>query len=236
MRYVILGAPAQATAVAPAAATSQAPGAATQAASGKNGARSLEGPVSGKLSADEYKKILAGEIILRSAVDEKTESGSGYAIGLIKATPKQIFDTIIDFDKYVEFMPRMLECKRTRLEGNLVDADFRLDMDITSIVYSINHTIYPAENKLTWVLDKTKKADYITATTGYWLAEEIPEGSLVEYSVAVDLEVKVPGMGWFVKKISKYLTHKDLPSVIDTLKKRVESGNTLILNKIKDKK
>jgi coenzyme Q-binding protein COQ10 len=185
------------------------------------------GPITKKLSAAELVSIKVGKVILRSKTNEQSESGSGYAIGFINATPDQIWDTILDYDKYAEFQPRITECKKTLHKGNRVDAHFTLDMDITDIEYDIIHTFHPLKNRLTWVLDTSKPADYLTATTGYYQVEALPDGgSLIEYSVVVDLEISVPGVGYVVRKVAKYVTGTDLPNVIKLLKKRVESGNT----------
>jgi coenzyme Q-binding protein COQ10 len=217
---------ASAQATDPAATPEQVPASASEAASTAAPApAAVPGPITKKLSASELNRVKKGEIILRSSTASDTSSGAGYAVGLVNATPEKIWKTILDYDKYALFMPRVTHCKRTLRQGNRIDSDFVLDMGIANVRYSIIHTLRSSKNRLTWVLDKTKEADYVTKTTGYWQLEEISPGvTLVEYNVEIDIDI--PFIGGLLGGLVKKLTNDDLPNVIGTMKKRIESGNS----------
>lgn len=203
-----------------AAAADQAPIAAEQSAA----PASVPGPITKKLSAAELDRVKKGEIILRSSTADDTSSGAGYAVGIVNGTPEKIWQTILDYDKYAQFMPRVTYCKKSLRQGNRIDADFVLDMGLADVKYSIIHTLHPEKNRLTWVLDKKKDADYVTKTDGYWQLEEIAPGvTLIEYNVEVNIDV--PLIGGLIGGLVKKLTNDDLPNVVGTMKKRIESGN-----------
>ena len=185
----------------------------------------VPGPISKKLSPADIAKVKKGEIILRSKTAEDTSSGAGFAVGLINKSPDDIWKTILNYDNYAEFMPRVETCKTTLKQGNRIDSYYELDMGLTDIEYTLIHYINRDKNRLTWKLDDTKPRDYVTKTTGYWQLEPLAQGgTLIEYNVEVD--VHIPVIGWLIRGLIRKLTNDDLPNVIGTMKKRVESGNT----------
>jgi len=176
-----------------------------------------QAPAARDLTAAELAQVEAGEIILESHKfkNEAGETrGRGLAIGYIKASKDKIMDTLLDYPSYPQFMPRV---KKTNVYLNTptqVNVQFELKVMIT-IVYHIKHTVNRAAGTITWVLDKSKQND-IKDTTGSWVIKPYKDGCLVYYSVSLDTGRSVPG--W----LEDYLTKKDLPNVVNAVKKRIE--------------
>lgn len=176
-----------------------------------------------RLSDADWAKLRSGGIVLNDRIVHDAEGkahGAGVAFALVHAPTDAIWSTILDFDRYSEYFPRVTTCVRTLWDGHEVDASFRLRILIVNIDYSIRHFYEGGRGRMSWVLDPRKKND-IKGSTGFWeIHPEGKDGSLVEYSVTVD-------SGWLVpEKVEEFLAKKDLPSVVEALRKRVESGNT----------
>lgn len=184
------------------------------------------GPITKKLSPEDIQRLKNGEVIVHSPTGDSKEKGNAVAIGIIKADPQQIWRTILDYDRYEEFMPKTKENRVTFKEGNRIDSLVILDLGfgLPDIQHSVIHYFHPAKNLVTWKLDTTKRADYVTRTDGYWQLEPLgPAETLVEYNLIVELDI--PLLGGLVNRIVKSLGKDDLPNVIKRMRQRVEGGN-----------
>jgi carbon monoxide dehydrogenase subunit G len=185
---------------------------------------SAPGPVSSKLSADEMRRVKTGEIILRGGTAADGETGSGYVIGYIKAPSENCWATLIDLEAQSQYMPKLVSAKLAAVNGNKRNADFVLDMGITNIEFSTIQTLQPGKKRMSWILDTSKPADYLTRTNGFWQFEQVDGGTLAQYSI--DMVVELPIIGGLFKGIIRSLAQDDLPDVIAAIRKRIESGNT----------
>lgn len=167
------------------------------------------------LTAAELAQVEAGEIILESQRYNDAEGnarGRGLAIGYIKADKDKILDTILAYDTYPQWMPRVKKTSFYKNTATEKDVKFKLKVLIT-IEYHIRHRINAEAGEITWELDTGKPND-IKATTGFWKIVPHKDGCLVYYSVALDSGKAIPAA------IEDYLTKKDLPNIIKTLRQR----------------
>ena len=132
-------------------------------------------------------------------------SGRGLVVQEIHAPPDVVWDRILDFDHYVDMVPRTFECKNYNLQKQkptrrdkleqVIFTKFKIGLPlIPKMTFYVKHLYYPALSSLTWTLDYSKKSDF-DDSVGYWYVKPHPDRpgwSRVYYSVAVNMYDWVP--------------------------------------------
>ena len=114
---------------------------------------------------------------------------------LIHAPADRIMEVIVDYEAYPDWADniREVEVRETDGEGRGTVVWYRVDARVMEITYSLAYE-YPSEHRLTWTL---QEADQLNALNGEYLLEPVDDGTLVRYTLEVDLAIPVPG---FLKK------------------------------------
>ena len=169
------------------------------------------------LTLDESENALLkkGEAVLRQS--EENESGSGVAVQLISAPATLIWDTILRYDQYKDWVKNIDDC---RVYRSLNDQIF-VAMDLSfwwihSKLYTVN-TINKSQGYMSWELDRSRTSDVIDLV-GYWRIEEVskdPALTRVEY--ATEMVV-----GRFPDFIVNFLTRDSLTNGTAWVKERSE--------------
>ena len=131
---------------------------------------------------------------------------------LINAAVERVFDVIVDYTRYPEFLP---ETKTARLlsrhDGVAV---VRFDVEL---IVRVSYTLRLVEDppfKVTWTLAESKM---IALNSGSWRLEPVGESTRATYG----LEVKLAGM--IPKSVSSRLMGTTLPHTLDRFKARAEA-------------
>jgi coenzyme Q-binding protein COQ10 len=177
------------------------------------------------LTADNLDRLNEGEVLLTSQ-SFPTADGSmrarGVAVALVNRPAADVWSYLPDFENYPVFMPRLVSAKTYRKEGNVVGVEFKLKVLLTTVTYSLLHTIDPERGVLVLRLDTSREHD-IRDTSGQWLVR--PHGAdqtLLAHSVVLDTGFAVP------RVIEDYLTKRDLPNVVRAMKRRIESAGAFV--------
>jgi len=169
-----------------------------------------------QLSAAELAKVEAGEILIDSqkfASPDGTTRGRALAVGFMRASKDKLMTTLLDFNSYPQYMPRMQKAETYQTTPTQISVKFTIKMLIT-VVYHIKHYFNRAGGTMTWELDKAQKND-IRETTGSWYFQPYKNGCLAFYSVTLDSGHPIPG--W----LEDYMTKRDLPNILRVLRTRV---------------
>lgn len=130
----------------------------------------------------------------------------------IKATTKQCFDVITDFESYPDFLKETKGVKIEKKSGNTTEVTFTLEL-IKKFSYTLKMLAKPTTN-LSWSF---VKGEIMKDNKGEWVLEDLGGGKTkANYSVDVNLGMFVPGA------ISKMLIGSNLPAMMDAFKKRIE--------------
>jgi ribosome-associated toxin RatA of RatAB toxin-antitoxin module len=168
------------------------------------------------LSAGELARIEKGEIILESQTSSGANgSGSGLAIAFIQASKDKVIDTILKYEDYPKFMPHVKSTEVYKRTDSQVDVRFTVDVAFKKISYCRTIQVDRAAGTIVWSLDKTRKND-IADTEGFWGFKPYKNGIIVYYMASVDSGLAVP------KMVEDYLTKRDLPNIVKSIRKRVE--------------
>ncbi len=130
----------------------------------------------------------------------------------IKATPKQCYDVITDYESYPEFIKDLTDVTVAKAKGKTCEVTYSVNL-LKSITYTLK--MKHAPDRIDW---EFVKGDIIKDNHGYWTLEEIKKGvTLATYNIDVKFGLLVPS------SVVTALMNKNLPEMLKAFKKRIES-------------
>ena len=134
---------------------------------------------------------------------------------VVNAPPDKVFDTIINYDRYPEWLPEVKKIRTSDRKGSEVKVHYEVDFKIKTIRY----TILAREERpqrMTWSF---VEGEVMKDNKGSWVLEPAGEGrTKVTYSVEVAVGPLVP------KSILSTLVDQSLPNLLENFKRRVEAA------------
>ena len=131
----------------------------------------------------------------------------------IEAPINLVYDVIVDYERYPEFLADMETVSLVRQEGETIEAAFTLNL-IKRITYTLE-LVGERPHKVRWSLTASK---LFQSNDGGWDLEEIDEArTRATYSIDVGFGLAVP------KAISSRLIGSSLPATLEAFKQRSES-------------
>jgi uncharacterized membrane protein len=169
------------------------------------------------LNATEKAQLLRGEAVRRQIRSDS--GGRGIAIMDIAAPPEKIWEVIVDYKGYPNWID---DLESTKIYGGDKATGYKVQFELSvfgiGVTYYIDHDFSPAQGAMTWQLDYSRESD-IDDSTGYWLvypATDHPGHTRLEYSV--DLRLK----GWIPGIVENMLAKKGLTLATSWVKKQSE--------------
>lgn len=130
----------------------------------------------------------------------------------IKATPKQCYKVITDYEKYPEFISDLKDLDVKNKKGNTCEITYHISV-IKDIQYTLKMKGVP-DSRVEW---EFVKGDFMKDNHGYWELEEVKKGvTRAVYNIDIKFGMLVPGA------VTKALVGKNLPSMLAAFKKRIE--------------
>lgn len=130
----------------------------------------------------------------------------------IEVPPKAIYDVVIDFESYPEFLPETRDVEIIKQNAKSAQVEYTIKV-IKTIRYTLDYRLTPYK-KVVW---KYVEGDFRDCF-GSWTFKELKPG-LTEATYELDVE-----FGLFVpKKITEMLVGQNLPKLMDNFKRRAES-------------
>ena len=176
-----------------------------------------------KMTADETKKLERGEVVMRSTTDESGE-GQGVAIQYIQAPEAIVWDTILNYPKYTDWVDNVVESAvYDSKPGSCGDNDLYVEL-ISSVmfvkfgVYTKNY-ICKEQHYMHWTLDYDRQSD-AKDLIGYWRVEQIsttPPITRVDYAT----QMVITGVPDFM---ATYLTKDALINGTKWVKREAEKA------------
>ena len=131
---------------------------------------------------------------------------------LIDVPPKVIYDVVLDFENYPQFLPDVKKAIVEKEKGKQIIASFEISV-VKKIHYTLLFTPVPAK-KISW---NFMKGDLFKDNRGSWEFEEVKKGQTrAIYKVEVDFGFLVPSM------ITNRLVGNSLPTMMKRFKDRAE--------------
>lgn len=181
------------------------------------------GKVSGKISAQELERVMAGEVVRRRVVDEETKSGAGYAYALFQCKQETFWEVVYDYPGYARMFPPITSAKV--VSGTTASPRFLTEIEMKFTLATITYTTYNLRGadglRLDYGLQKEYPHSYIRDIVGYWQLEPLgPDSFLAEYKAAVELDVSST-LRTLIMPIYHALTGRDLPKMMETYRREV---------------
>ena len=171
----------------------------------------------------DWAKISAGEVVAKTETFKTAEGkdgGRGHAWAVVKAAPEACYATLHKYEDLPLFMPRVKKVTFLDKKDVTMTVVQEIKVAFSTYRYSLNCVFDPKANAMSWSLNKAYRND-IKDTTGAWKFLPLEGGkTLIDYHVEADTGAAVP------RFLADYLTQRDLPNVLDSFRKRVESGGT----------
>ena len=139
---------------------------------------------------------------------------------IVIGVPREaLFDLIVDYARYPEFVPAVKAC-RPRRNGAVVDAEYELDLGVKTIRYTLRH-VEERPRKVSWSL---VSGTWMKVSSGSW--ELMEEGDETRARYTVEVQIARPPLvpQAIVDRISDELTRVQLPRTLDAFKTRAERG------------
>jgi ribosome-associated toxin RatA of RatAB toxin-antitoxin module len=134
---------------------------------------------------------------------------------VVNAPPEKVYDIVIAYDRYPEWLPEVKKIQTSDRKGNEVKVHYEVDFKIKTIRY----TILAKEErpkKMSWSFIE---GEVMKDNKGSWVLEPEGEGrTKVTYSVEVAVGPLVP------KSILNTLVDQSLPKMLEAVKRRAEAA------------
>ena len=159
-----------------------------------------------------------GRITVKLAPIEGSRLCRGTARGFVPYPPDVVFRYLLDYDRFVEFMPHMMESRVLEGNGNSMKVYQKLNLPwpLANRWYRSIVDIDSEHHRLSWVTDEGN----LESCTGGWVVKPVEGGSMVTYTVVLD-----PG-GYYPAWVINSIQRRSLPQVIRALREfiRKEEG------------
>jgi ribosome-associated toxin RatA of RatAB toxin-antitoxin module len=138
---------------------------------------------------------------------------------LMRCTPERLFDVIVDYARYPEFVPGIKSCRV--LPGRATrDVEYELDLGLKRLRYVLRHVEQRPE-RVTWSL---VSGAGLKVSNGSWTLR--PEGTGTRATYAVEVQVDKPVLipQSVVDTLTDELTRVQLPKNLEAFRNRAERG------------
>lgn len=132
---------------------------------------------------------------------------------VIAAPPERVFEIIVDYDRYAEFLSEVKEARSSDRRGNEVDVHYGIDL-----VKRIHYTLHMVEERPRSVRWTFVRGEVMRDNRGSWTLEPTAEGmTRATYTIEVGVGPLVP------RSIVNALVDQSLPKMLEAFKKRAEA-------------
>ena len=177
-----------------------------------------------RFSKEQKEKLLKGEAIYEYVLEEDGDKGAkahGRAVALVNAPAEKGYKIFCDFEKEHLYFPRMTVSKVLDTKGNVSRVYKELDFGIATLRYTHFMTRNDKELRVDFEKDPKGVNDFKESAGYFQFVKNDDKHCLFFYGLTKgEIGVPVPEF------IKKYVTSKDLPDIVLSVKKRVESGGT----------
>jgi coenzyme Q-binding protein COQ10 len=165
------------------------------------------------MADDELAILKSGKPIVRE--DTSSSKGETELIFLVKSSPEKIWDVLVDYEKYPEFMP----IEKIKIRSHTKDVDIVYIQPEAPPLVDISYELKRNYNKDSWKITFERVSGKIKSINGWWKLEPYDSHyTKVMYVTHVDIGIPVP------KFVTDYFAKGSLYKMAEAVKKRVETN------------
>jgi hypothetical protein len=138
------------------------------------------------LSADQQRRLEAGEIVLLEALPPgaSTSAQGGTAVALVCAPPSVVWDIVVDWRNHPSMYPRVTHAEGTQADPRRLRVRYTLSIGPFSFEVDMDKYPDPAQRRVTWHLAEDRPSTFFSESSGYWQVDAAGTDSRVTYAVA----------------------------------------------------
>jgi coenzyme Q-binding protein COQ10 len=136
---------------------------------------------------------------------------------VMSCTPDRLFDVVVDYARYPEFVPGIKACRVLPGSGDR-QVEYELDIGLKRIKYVLRH-LEQRPTRVSWSL---VSGDSLKVSNGSW--ELAPEGTGTKARYSVDIQIAKPPLipQSIIDKLTDELTRVQLPKTLEAFRARAE--------------
>jgi coenzyme Q-binding protein COQ10 len=138
---------------------------------------------------------------------------------LIAVRPDALFDVIVDYERYPEFVPSVKQCRVLRRDGGATDVEYVVDVGLKTIRYTLRHHDQRPD-RVWWSL---VGGDWMKLSNGAWDLTAEDGHTRARYSLEVQIAKPPLIPQSVVDRITDELTRVQLPRTLAAFKTRAET-------------
>lgn len=181
-----------------------------------------ESPTTG-LTADELTRMEKGGVVVKTdtyPTGDGTRGAGITAYCVINKPPDAAWAVMLNYHKFDEFMPRLERIEVLEKTKHTMKITETVRVPLGAISYTLDLIFKPTQRTVSWALDKSRKHD-IADTFGAWEFLSYSQGkTILRYTSTLDSGLFVP------RFLEDFLIRNDVPDVLLSLKRRIESDGT----------
>lgn len=175
-----------------------------------------------EFTMSEWQRLKNGEVLITTVLNQNPDGSQRtdfLAKLYVKADRKTVWSYLRDYEKFPEFLPNVTLCKIVKQEGQVYWVHYEAKVMVVKVNYNLRVEGVELNKKIVFKLDKSQPST-IRDSSGYWILEDAPDGSgtVLSYSTYVDTGVPAP------EALARQAAKKSLPTVVQNMRKRIESG------------
>lgn len=139
------------------------------------------------LTDDERRRLAAGDVIVRDVMPpgaSETARG-GTAIGLVRASPDQVWGILTDYPGHYRYYPRVEAAEVVLSDERHVVVRYQVGIGPFSFSFHMDKYPDPRRRRIEWRLADGYSHGLFRENSGYWLVDATDGASLVTYAIAV---------------------------------------------------
>src|SRR5690242_10073275 len=139
---------------------------------------------------------------------------------VIARAPDRVFDVIVDYGRYPEFVPGIRACRVLPGGGAERQVEYELDLGIKRVRYVLRH-VEARPASVRWSL---VSGELMKVSSGSW--DLAPEGEGTRAVYAVDIQIAKPPLipQAVIDRVTDELTRVQLPKTLEAFKARIEAS------------
>jgi carbon monoxide dehydrogenase subunit G len=162
-------------------------------------------------------RLADGEVVVRSALDERDSRARVQAAVRIHAPPQLVWDVLEDCDRAASFIPGLKRCRRVAAAADgsweIIEHEFKYSWLTPTI-----HSVFRMDNQPPERMQFRRLSGDLKDEQGIWRLIRGADGSTtVEYQVEID-----PGF-WIPRSLVRHTLRKELPAALLGLRMRTET-------------
>jgi ribosome-associated toxin RatA of RatAB toxin-antitoxin module len=168
------------------------------------------------LSEDQRKRLKAGDVIVTDRLPRGASESArgGTALGLVRASPEQVWRVLVDYPGHPRYYPRVVAAEVVARSERRVLVRYQVGVGPFSFGFHMDKFPDEQRRRIDWHLAEGHSHGLFRENSGYWHVEAADADSLVTYALAV--RTMLPGF------ITRGAEQESLTETVVALRKLVE--------------